>query len=79
VGHVRLRYLGDPDALILGDYNLPHVVGRFFTGAARSTDAEMLEHLEPFRGQRARAVRWIKTSGIERARFGPRTPLRLTP
>lgn len=79
LAHVRLSHLGDPDAVVVGDYNLPHAVGRFFTGAPRSSDEEMLRHLEPYAGQRARAVRWIKASGVKRVRFGPRTPLRLAP
>lgn len=77
--HVRQKHLGDADAVVVGDHNLPHAVGRFFSGRPRSSDEEMLNWLEPFRGQRARAVRWIGSSGVRRQRFGPKTPLRLTP
>jgi endonuclease III len=68
--------LGDPDAVPVGDYNLPHTVGYALEGTARSTDERMLELLEPYRGHRARVIRLIGVAGISAPRFGPRMPLR---
>jgi endonuclease III len=68
--------LGDPDAVPLGDYNLPHAVGFALEGTPRSTDERMLELLEPYRGHRARVIRLIALAGIGAPRFGPRLPLR---
>ena len=76
LGNVRLRAFGDADALIVGDYNLPHMVAFFFAGEPRGTDARMLELLTPYTGQRARAIRWIKSSGVRAPRFGPKTRFR---
>ena len=64
--------LGDPDAVSLGDYNLPNLVGWALAGERRANDARMLELLEPYRGQRARVVRLIELSGLSPARRGPR-------
>jgi endonuclease III len=68
--------LGDPDAVPVGDYHLPHAVGYLFDGTPRSTDERMLELLEPYRGHRARVLRLIAIAGISAPRFGPRQPLR---
>jgi hypothetical protein len=68
--------LGDPDAVPLGDYNLPHTVGYALEGTSRSTDERMLELLEPYRGHRARVIRLIALAGIGAPRHGPRLPLR---
>lgn len=73
---VALVALGDCDAVPVGDYHLPHMVGFAFDGTARSTDERMLELLEPFRGHRARVIRLLTLSGIGAPRFGPRMPLR---
>ena len=63
---------GDPDAISVGDYHLPNVVCWALAGEPRGDDARMLELLEPFRGQRARAARLVETSGIGAPRYGPR-------
>lgn len=73
---VAMVALGDADAVPVGDYNLPHAVGYALEGTARSSDARMLELLEPYRGHRARVVRMITEAGIAAPRFGPRRPLR---
>jgi 3-methyladenine DNA glycosylase/8-oxoguanine DNA glycosylase len=73
---VALVALGDADAVPVGDYHLPHMVGFAFDGTARSTDERMLELLEPYRGHRARVLRLLMLSGIGAPRFGPRMPLR---
>jgi 3-methyladenine DNA glycosylase/8-oxoguanine DNA glycosylase len=63
---------GDPDAVSVGDFHLPHLVSWALAGEARGDDGRMLELLEPYRGQRARAVRLLELSGITAPRFGPR-------
>lgn len=68
--------LGDPDAVPLGDYHLPHLVGYVFEGKARSTDERMLQLLEPYRGHRGRVIRLLMLAGVAAPRFGPRQPLR---
>jgi endonuclease III len=73
---VALVALGDPDAVQLGDYHLPHAIGYALDGTARSTDERMLELLAPYRGHRARVIRLLTISGIAAPRFGPKQPLR---
>jgi 3-methyladenine DNA glycosylase/8-oxoguanine DNA glycosylase len=68
--------LGDPDAVSVGDYHLKNQVAWALAGEPRATDERMLELLEPYRGQRARAIRLIEASGITAPRYGPRRPLR---
>jgi endonuclease III len=68
--------LGDPDAVPVGDYHLPHAVGYALEGTVRSTDERMLELLEPYRGHRGRVVRLIGVAGVAAPRFGPKMPLR---
>lgn len=64
--------LGDPDAVSVGDYNLPNLVAWLLAGEPRGDDARMLELLAPYAGQRARAVRLLELSGRRPPRFGPR-------
>ncbi len=64
--------LGDQDAVVLGDYHLPHIVSFALTGARRGTDERMLELLEPYRGQRGRVLRLLSLSGIGPPRRVPR-------
>ncbi len=68
--------LGDPDAVSVGDYHLPHLVAWALAGEPRADDARMLELLEPYRGQRARAIRLLEASGLGAPRFGARQRLR---
>jgi 3-methyladenine DNA glycosylase/8-oxoguanine DNA glycosylase len=68
--------LGDPDAVSVGDYHLPHVVAWTLAGEPRGDDARMLELLEPFRGQRGRVIRLLVRGGGRPARRAPRAPLR---
>lgn len=67
----RIRALGDPDAVSVGDYHLPHEVGFALTGH-RTDDAGMLALLEPWAGHRQRVVRLIRMSGVAEPRRGPR-------
>ena len=54
---------GDPDAVSVGDFHLPNLVGLGPGRRAAGDDARMLELLEPYRGQRARLVRLLELSG----------------
>lgn len=67
----RIRAFGDPDAVSVGDYHLAHEVGYALTGH-RVDDDGMLELLEPWAGQRQRAIRLIRMSGAREQRRGPR-------
>ncbi len=75
-GHVARVALGDPDAVILGDWNLPHTVAYALAGEERATDERMLELLAPYPGQRGRVQRLITTACGPAPRRGPRRPLR---
>jgi len=72
---VRQRACGDPDAVSVGDYNLPGAVGWALAGR-KVDDAGMLELLAPYAGHRHRAARLIELSGIHPPRRGPRNSVR---
>jgi 3-methyladenine DNA glycosylase/8-oxoguanine DNA glycosylase len=74
-GHVARTALGDPDAVILGDWNLPHTVAYALAGEERATDERMLELLAPYSGQRGRVQRLIATACSPAPRRGPRRPV----
>ena len=63
---------GAPDAVSVGDFHIPNLVGWALAGEARADDARMLELLEPYRGQRGRVQRLLEASGVRIPRFGPR-------
>lgn len=67
--------LGDPDAVSLGDYHLPHLVSYALVGEPRGDDARMLELLEPWRGQRGRVIKLLEAGADAPPRYGPRMPL----
>ncbi len=69
-----LLAFGDPDAVVVGDFHLPHLVTSALTGRRRSSDAEMLELLAPYAGQRARAQGILAGLGHQ-----PRRAPRLAP
>jgi endonuclease III len=72
---IRQRAVGDPDAVSVGDYNLPKAVG--WTLAGRITDdAGMLELLAPYAGHRYRVTRLIELGGARPPRHGPRMSVR---
>ncbi|TDE15934.1 DNA-3-methyladenine glycosylase family protein [Jiangella asiatica] len=73
---VRQRVFGDPDAVSVGDYGLPHVVAYALTGERRGSDELMLELLEPYRGHRHRACILLMRAGLGPPRRGPRAPVR---
>jgi hypothetical protein len=66
------RAFGHPDAVSVGDYHTHDLVVYALTGRPRGDDAEMLELLAPWTGQRQRIVRLIELSGVAKPRFGPR-------
>jgi hypothetical protein len=72
---IRQRAAGDPDAVSVGDYNLPKAVG--WTLAGRITDdAGMLELLAPYVGHRYRVTRLVELGGTSPPRHGPRMSVR---
>ncbi len=72
---VRQRACGDPDAVSVGDYHLPSVVGMALAGRPVD-DAGMLELLAPYAGHRHRASLLTWSSGARPARRGPRLAIR---
>jgi 3-methyladenine DNA glycosylase/8-oxoguanine DNA glycosylase len=68
---VAQRAWGDADAVSVGDFHIPSVVGWALLGRPLD-DAGMLAELAPYAPQRQRAVRYIEASGFRRPRFGPR-------
>lgn len=67
---------GDPDAVPVGDYNLPSLVSWNLAREPRADDDRMLELLEPHRGARARVLQLLHEAGATPPRFGPRMELR---
>jgi 3-methyladenine DNA glycosylase/8-oxoguanine DNA glycosylase len=68
--------LGDPDAVPVGDFHIPHMVSWALAREPRGDDQRMLELLEPYRGHRGRVVRLLMLAGVTAPRYGPRMPLR---
>jgi 3-methyladenine DNA glycosylase/8-oxoguanine DNA glycosylase len=69
------RAFGDPDALSVGDYHIPKMVGWTLLGHPVD-DAGMVELLEPMRPHRQRAVRLLEASGLAyEPRRGARLPV----
>jgi 3-methyladenine DNA glycosylase/8-oxoguanine DNA glycosylase len=71
---IAQRAHGDPDAVSVGDYNLPGLVGYVLIGRTVDDDG-MLDLLEPWAGQRQRVVRLIESSGIGPPRRAPRSTI----
>lgn len=68
--------MGLADVVPVGDYHIPNMVSWALAGEPRGDDSRMLELLEPYRGQRRRALLLLKASGIKAPRYGPKTALR---
>jgi 3-methyladenine DNA glycosylase/8-oxoguanine DNA glycosylase len=68
--------LGDVDAVPIGDYGIPGMVGHVLAGERDADDARMLELLEPFAPQRGRAIRLIALAGNQPGRRAPRARIR---
>ncbi|GAA3830611.1 3-methyladenine DNA glycosylase [Sphaerisporangium flaviroseum] len=71
----RQRAHGDPDAVSVGDYHLPSLVGWSLTGQ-KTDDAGMLELLAPYRGHRYRITRLLELGGRRPPARGPRMAAR---
>lgn len=79
VNEVAMFALGDSDAVSVGDFHLANQVGWALAGKPRSTDEEMLELLEPFRGRRGEVTRLIVSAHPRPPAYGPRySPLRIS-
>lgn len=72
VQHLLGCACGQADAVMTGDYGLPHTVAWALAQKERSDDEEMLRLLEPFRGHRFRVINLLWQSGIEAPRRGPK-------
>jgi 3-methyladenine DNA glycosylase/8-oxoguanine DNA glycosylase len=72
---IRQRACGDADAVSVGDYHLPTIVGWALAGQAVD-DAGMLELLAPYRGHRHRASILAGLSGTRPPRRAPRMAVR---
>ncbi len=72
---VRQRAWGDADAVSVGDYHIPTLVGWTLTGTP-TDDAGMLDLLAPYAGHRYRVTRLVELSGRRPPRRGPRLSAR---
>lgn len=72
---VRQRAHGDADAVSVGDYHIPGIVGWALLGR-RVDDAGMLELLAPYAGHRHRVTRILELAGAGPPRRGPRMAVR---
>jgi 3-methyladenine DNA glycosylase/8-oxoguanine DNA glycosylase len=72
---VAQRAFGDADALSVGDYHVPKMIGWTLVGHPIDDDA-MVRLLEPMRPHRHRVVRLLEVSGLAyEPRRGPRLPV----
>jgi 3-methyladenine DNA glycosylase/8-oxoguanine DNA glycosylase len=71
---VAQRSWGDPDAVSVGDFHLPALVGWALAGRPVDDDG-MLELISCYPGHRHRAVRLVELSGVRKPGFGPRMPV----
>jgi 3-methyladenine DNA glycosylase/8-oxoguanine DNA glycosylase len=62
---------GDPDAVIVGDSGIPHLVSWVVAGERRATDERMMELLEPYRPHRYRVLQLAFASGRRPPRQRP--------
>ncbi|MGI5484729.1 hypothetical protein [Streptomyces lavendofoliae] len=70
-----LKHRAVADALTTGDLHLPGHIGYALTGRRGLGDAEVLELLAPYAGQRHQAGRLILLAGRIPARREPQAPL----
>jgi 3-methyladenine DNA glycosylase/8-oxoguanine DNA glycosylase len=68
---IAQRAWGDPDAVSVGDFHIPGLVGYALLGR-KVDDKGMLEVLAPYAPHRHRVVRYIEAGGPGKPRFGPR-------
>ncbi len=72
---IRQRAHGDPDAVSVGDYHIPGLVGWALTGE-KTDDTGMLELLAPYAGHRYRVTRLLELTGRRPPARGPKMPAR---
>jgi len=68
---IAQRAWGDADAVSVGDFHIPGLVGYALLGR-KVDDKGMLEVLAPYAPHRHRVVRYIEVGGPGKPRFGPR-------
>lgn len=68
---IAQRAWGDADAVSVGDFHIPGLVGYALLGR-KVDDAGMLAVLAPYAPHRHRVVRYIEAGGPGKPRFGPR-------
>lgn len=68
---IAQRAWADADAISVGDFHIPGVVGYALVGR-KLDDAGMLEVLAPYAPHRHRVVRYLEVGGIGKPRYGPR-------
>lgn len=68
---IAQRAWGDADAVSVGDFHIPGLVGYALLGR-KVDDKGMLEVLAPYAPHRHRVVRYIEAGGPGKPRFGPR-------
>jgi 3-methyladenine DNA glycosylase/8-oxoguanine DNA glycosylase len=68
---IAQRAWGDPDAVSVGDFHIPGLVGYALLGR-KIDDHGMLEVLKPYAPHRHRVVRYIEAGGPGKPRYGPR-------
>ena len=74
--HTTLAVLGNADAVLVGDFHIPHLVTWVLAREPRGSDERMLELLEPYKGHRARVIRLIEAGSDRPQRRAPRVALR---
>ncbi|HEV2757145.1 MAG TPA: DNA-3-methyladenine glycosylase 2 family protein [Actinomycetota bacterium] len=67
---------GDADAVVVGDYHLPHLVSWVLAGEPRADDRRMIELLEPYTGHRGRVLHLIVAGGSRPESHHPHLRLR---
>ncbi len=72
VAYVLGTGLADPDAVLLGDVDLPRLVGWVLARDPRCDDARMLELLSPYAGHRFRVIWLLWLSRVRPPRLGGR-------
>jgi 3-methyladenine DNA glycosylase/8-oxoguanine DNA glycosylase len=72
LAHVAAQAFGDPDAVPLGDYGLPHHVTWALRREPCGDDDRMLELLAPYAGHRGRVVRLLLAGHPKPPRRAPR-------
>lgn len=68
---IAQRAWGDADAVSVGDFHIPGLVGYALLGR-KIDDKGMLEVLAPYAPHRHRVVRYIEAGGPGKPRYGPR-------